>query len=141
MTPTRVATAVAFTLFAAFVVAQPAPLPPAVGNAVLLATNSVQVDRNVHVVSGDLVVNDVAATPILGEQQLSIDQGVTTPAGYALKANSVDIDAGASVGGSVYYNFLQNNGSVAGSLNTPLALPVISPLPTLGNATAGTQNI
>ena len=142
MTPYRVATVVAFTfLFTTFIFAQPAPLPPAVGNAVLLATNSVQVDRNVHVVSGDLVVNDLATTPILGEQQLSIDQGVTTPAGYALKANAVDIDGGASVGGNVEYNFLQNNGTIAGSLITPLALPVISTLPSLGNATAGTQNI
>src|SRR5947207_8176740 len=68
----------------------------------------------------------------LGEQQLSIDQGVTTPTGYVLKLNSVDIDAGASGGGCVYYNVLQNNGSIAGSLNTPLALPVINPLPALG---------
>ncbi|HJW94052.1 MAG TPA: Ig-like domain-containing protein [Thermoanaerobaculia bacterium] len=141
MTPIRVVTVAAFALLlASLALAQPAPLPPAVGNAVLLATNSIQVDRNVHVVSGDLVVNAAPTSPILGEQQLSIDQGVTTPAGFALKANAVDIDAGASVAGSVYYNSLQNNGAIAGTLNTPLALPVISQLPTLGNATAGTQN-
>ncbi len=120
----------------------PPPLPPAVGNAVLLATNSIQVDRNVVVTSGDLVVNAASTTPVLGEKDLSIDQGVTTPAGFALKANSVDIDSGATVGGDVFYNILQNNGTVNGSLRTPLALPVIGTLPPFPPfVPSGTENI
>jgi hypothetical protein len=103
----------------------PAPLPPEVGNAVLLATNSIQVDRNVVVTRGDLVVNDAVAGP------LTLDQGVKTPAGFAVKANQVVIAAGAIVGGDVAYNALQNGGTIAGALITPLALPVIGTLPTL----------
>ena len=145
MAPTRLtrflATAVAFAFLPVVLIAQGPPLPPEVGNAVVLATNSAQLDRDVQVISGDLVVNNAATGPILGEKQLSLDQGVVTPAGFALKADSVDIDGGAVVGGNVHYNVLQNNGTIAGSLITPLALPVIGTLPSLQAATAGTQNI
>ena len=117
-----------FFFLAAFaangVAQQPPPLPPAVGNAVLLATNSIQVDRNVVVTRGDLVVNNASAGPVLGEKDLSLDQGVQTPAGFALKANSIDLDTGVIAGGDVFFNTLQNDGTVNGSLNTPLSLPV-----------------
>src|SRR5437763_5808045 len=108
--------------FAAHGVAQqPPPLPPAVGNAVLLATNSIQVDRNVVVTRGDLVVNNASAGPVLGEKDLSLDAGVKTPAGFALKANSIDVDGGAVADGDVYFNLLQNNGAINGAINTPLS--------------------
>jgi hypothetical protein len=120
----------------------PPPLPPAVGNAVLLATNSIQIDRDCVVTRGDLVVNNASTSPILGEKDLSIDQGVKTPAGFALKANSVDIDGGAVVDGDVHYNILQNNGTINGAVHTPLALPVIGTLPQLPPfQPAGTQNV
>lgn len=119
----------------------PPPLPPAVGNAVLLATNSIQVDRDVVVTRGDLIVNAAATSPILGEKQLSLDQGVQTPAGFAVKANEIDIDRGATVDGDIYYNFLRNDGTATGHLITPLALPVIGTLPQMPSATTGTQNI
>jgi len=120
----------------------PQPLPPAVGNAVLLATNSIQIDRNCVVTRGDLVVNYASTTPLLGELDLSLDQGVKTPAGFALKANSVDIDPAAVVDGDVHYNVLQNSGTINGSLHTPLTLPVIGMLPELPPfQPAGTQNV
>src|SRR5688500_6392796 len=108
---------------------QPPPLPPAVGNAVLLSTNSVHVSRDTIVTTGDLVVNDASGGPVLGELQLSVDQGVRTPPGFALKADSVDIDSGAVVAGEVHYNALQNDGTINGALVTPLALPIIGALP------------
>src|ERR1041385_4596606 len=92
----------------------PTPLPPAVGNAVLLATNSIQIDRNCVVTRGDLVVNYASTAPVRGELDRSLDQGVKTPAGFALKANSIDIDGGAVVGGDVHYNVLQKNGTING---------------------------
>ena len=119
----------------------PPPLPPAVGNAVLLATNSIQVDRDVVVTRGDLVVNNVATSPILGERQLSLDTGVQTPAGFAVKANEIDIDRAANIDGDLYYNFLRNDGISTGHLVTPLALPVIGTLPQMPGATTGTENI
>src|SRR5437773_3159200 len=121
--------------------AQQPPLPPEVGNAVLLATHSIQVDRDVVVTRGDLVVNEASAGPWLGERELSLDQGVRTPAGFAVKANGVDIDAGAIVGGDVRCNVIQNGGTILGSLVTPLTLPVIATLPTLPDSASGTENV
>src|SRR5437773_3943204 len=117
----------------------PPPLPPEVGNAVLLATHSIQVDRDVVVTRGDLVVNEAGAAPWLGERELSLDQGVRTPAGFAVKANGVDIDPGAVVGGDVRCNVIQNGGTILGSLVTPLPLPVIATLPTLPDSASGTE--
>lgn len=103
----------------------PPPLPPAVGNAVLLATHSIQVDRDVIVHSGDLVVNDALGT-------LTLDQGVTTPAGFAVKADSVTLNGPAIVNGNVHANTLTNDGgTIGGNTITPLPLPVIPQLPAL----------
>ena len=110
------------------------PPPPAVGNAVLLATRSVRVDRDVVVTRGDLVVNDAGGT-------LHLDQGVSTPAGFAVKGDGVGLDAGAVVGGDVYANAVSGAGVVAGRVITPLALPVIGTLPTLPDHPAGTENV
>jgi hypothetical protein len=130
--------ALSVLLLAANSVAQ---FPPEVGNAVLLATNSIQVDRECVVSSGDLIVNAASTTTILGEKDLSLDPNVTTAAGFALKANSVDIDSGAVVGGAVYYNVLDNGGTINGGLFTPLALPVFSSLPAMVDGTAGATNV
>src|ERR1051325_10288511 len=50
----------------------PPPLPPEVGDAVLLATHSIQVDRDTVVTRGDLVVNDAGPAPWLGERGLPL---------------------------------------------------------------------
>ena len=123
--------ALAFGAFAQ----QPPPPPIELGDAVLLATNSLQLDRDVVVTRGDLVVNEANALP------LSIARGVTTPAGFSLKANSIVIDPGAVINGDVKYNSLQNGGTINGALVTPLALPVISPLPTAPARASGTQDV
>src|SRR5205823_159518 len=114
---------------ASFVVAQGAQPSPGVGNAVLLATNSIQINRDAAVLSGDVIVNAATAGPVLGELALSLDHGATTPAGYKLAATSLDLDQGAAVGGDVYYNTLTNEGTIAGAQFTPLALPVFATLP------------
>lgn len=120
----------------------PPPLPFDVGSAVLLATNSVQVDRDCRIVSGDLVVNNASSGPVYGEKDLSLDQGNVVPAGSALKANSIDIDPGAIVNGKVYVNSLQNGGALNGEVISPVALPIIAGLPQLPpGATAGTANV
>ena len=115
------------------------PVSPGVGRAVLLATHSIQVDQQAEVVSGDLVVNDAAAGPFLGEAQLALDRGVRTPAGAKLVADGIDIDRDAWVGGDVYYNHLKNDGTIAGARHKPLALPVFSTLPALLQRTPAIQ--
>ncbi len=116
-------------------------LSPGVGNAVLLAKNSIQIDQSSVVVSGDVIVNNATAGPVLGELALSLDRSVTTPAGYKLAATSVDLDQSAVAGGDVYYNTLSNQGTIAGTLFTPLALPVFATLPTVSIRPAGSNNV
>jgi len=130
------------TLVCAFsAVAQQTQVSPGVGNAVLLATNSIQIDNACVVVSGDLIVNNATSGPFLGEKALSLDNAVTTPAGYKLAATSVDLDNAVVVHGNVYYNTLTNSGTITGSLFTPLALPVYAGLPTVSIRPAGTNNV
>lgn len=117
------------------------PLPPGVARAVLLATNSIQIDRDTVIVSGDVVVNDASPGPFLGEAQLALDSGVRTPAGASLLANSIDLDGGAVAGGDVYVNVLTNDGTIAGQVFTPLTLPVFATLPPLVDRTAGATDV
>jgi hypothetical protein len=126
---------------ASFASAQRSQPSPGVGNAVLLATNSVQIDRDSAVLSGDVIVNRAPIGPVLGEAALSLDRGVTTPAGYKLAASSIDLDQGAMAGGDVYYNTLTNAGTIAGTRFTPLALPVFASLPPALVRPAGSTNV
>src|SRR5258706_2415872 len=116
-------------------------LSPGVGNAVLLARNSIQIDQSAVVVSGDVIVNNATVGPVLGELALSLDRLATTPAGYKLAATSVDLDQSAVAGGNVYFNTLSNQGTIAGQKFTPLALPVFANLPTVSIRPAGSNNI
>src|SRR3954451_17895042 len=84
-------------LFATFVCAssifaQQTQVSPGVGNAVLLARNSIQIAQSAVVVYADVIVNNATVGPVLGELALSLDRLVTTPAGYKLAATSVDLD-------------------------------------------------
>jgi Bacterial Ig domain len=133
-------------LFATFVCAfsifaQQTQVSPGVGNAVLLAKNSIQIDQSAVVVSGDVIVNNATSGPVLGELALSLDRLVTTPAGYKLAATSVDLDNSAVASGNVYYNTLSNQGTISGTQFTPLALPVFANLPTVSIRPPGTNNV
>jgi hypothetical protein len=133
-------------LFATFVCvssifAQHNPVSPGVGNAVLLATNSIQLDNAVVIVSGDVIVNNAASGPVLGEKALSLDNAVKTPAGYKLAATSIDIDNAAVVKSDVYFNTLVNQGTISGAQFTPLALPVFATLPDISVRPSGTSNV
>ena len=131
----------AIVLCASSVLAQQTQLSPGVGNAVLLAKNSIQIDQAVVVVSGDLIVNNATSGPFLGVSALSLNQSVTTPAGFKLAANSIDIKQSSRVNGDVYYNTLSNLGTITGARFTPLALPVYANLPTVSIRPAGSTNV
>lgn len=103
---------------------------PGVTNAVVIATNSAQLKNGVAVASGDVVVNDASPGPTLVSGfELVLEPQVTTAAGFTLVADSVRIKSGSVVGGGVAYNELSNQGTIQGTLSTPLALPVFSLLP------------
>jgi hypothetical protein len=130
------------TLFCTlFVFAQRSQPSPGVGNAVLLATNSIQIERDTVIVSGDLIVNNPRNGAVLGAASLSIDRSTTTPAGYRLAAGSISLDRDVVVRGDVYYNTLTNDGTISGTRFTPLALPVYAALPPAVARPAGTSNV
>jgi len=124
-----------------FVQGQQTQLSPGVGNAVLLAKNSIQVDNSVTIVSGDVIVNNATVGPVLGELALSLDRAVTTPAGYKIVGTSIDLDSGAVAGGDAYYNTLTNQGTIAGTQFSPLALPVFAGFPPALARPPGSANV
>jgi len=128
-------------LVCASAIAQQSQLSPGVGNAVLLATNSIEINQSSVVVSGDVIVNNATSGPILGRLALTLDRSVTTPAGYKLAAPSVDLEQSSIAGGDVYYNTLANQGTIAGKQITPLALPVFATLPPALIRPAGSTNV
>src|SRR5436190_20355466 len=137
----RVLSLLAALLCTSAAFAQQTQLSPGVGNAVLLATNSIQIDNGVVIVSGDVIVNNATAGPVFGELALSLNNSVVTPAGYKLAATSIDLDNSATVHGDVYYNTLVNQGTITGALHTPLALPVFANLPAVFTRPAGSSNV
>lgn len=105
-------------------------MPPGFSRVALFATNSLQVERNIQILSGDLVVHDASPGPTLpGDVELEIESGATTAAGYSVRADSVRVDRAAVVGGDVVSNELENKGTILGSILSPLALPVFEELP------------
>src|ERR1043166_5748269 len=92
--------------WAAFALAQRPQVSPGVGNAVLLATNSILIDRECVIVSGDVIVNNPSIGPTLGDAALSMDRNGVTPAGNKLAATSIHINRDTTVGGDVYYTTL-----------------------------------
>ena len=112
--------------------------PADIGNTVLLATTSLRLGPNVEVRSGDVVVNAGGKGPFLGDAALTLDQDVSTPAGFALRADSIAIDRGATVAGDVFFNRLKNDGTIGGARITPLTLPVFASLPPLMGPGSGT---
>jgi hypothetical protein len=99
-----------------------------VGDAVILATNSVHVNRN-SVIAGDVVVNDASSGPTLtGGVELAIDRDTVITG--SLRGDSVILQRDLTVSGTVSYNQLTSaTGVTTGGLVTPLGLPVFSLLP------------
>src|SRR6185295_14956425 len=97
-------------------------------DAVVFATNSVWLEQNSRVVSGDVVVNDASPGPTLSSnKELTVGLSVEIPAGSKLAADSIRVWHSAVVAGDVFCNDLEDgSGSVACS---PLALPVLDALP------------
>ena len=108
----------------------------------LFATHSLWLEQNSNVYSGDIGVNEAGSAPFLDSQvELSVGIGTSTASGYSMKANRIKVKQGATVGSDVYYNELENNGTITGTLHSPLTLTLISTLPEFKTATPGSQNI
>ena len=108
----------------------------------LFATHGLWLEQNADVISGDIGINEAGTAPFLDSQvELSVGIGTTTASGYSIKANRIKIKQGSTVGSDVYYNELDNNGTITGTQHAPLTLPLVSTLPEFKQATPGPQNI
>ncbi|HVO73366.1 MAG TPA: hypothetical protein VMT35_05050, partial [Ignavibacteriaceae bacterium] len=76
------------------------------------------------------------------DSQVELSAGVsTTASGYSVKANRIKVKQNSKINGDVYYNQLDNNGTITGKKNTPLSLPLFTILPEFKTSRPGTQNI
>ncbi len=108
------------------------------GRIVAFATNSVFLKKNAVVVSGEVVVNDASDGPTLSSQvELTVGDGATTPAGFAVRGDSVKVKVNGVVGGDIYANEVDNNGQINGNAFT-LDLPVFAQLPAFKSGPVGT---
>jgi hypothetical protein len=108
----------------------------------LFATHSMWLRENSKVYSGSIGVDSVGLPPFLDSQvELSVGQRVMIASGSSVKAHRIKVKQGAVVNGDVYYNELDNNGTITGSQHTPLSLPLVASLPEFKVSTPGTQNI
>ncbi|MGH7493304.1 MAG: hypothetical protein ACREOO_13055 [bacterium] len=109
---------------------------------VVFATNSVFLDQNADILSGNAGVNDQSPGPVLDSQvELAVGIGATTPAGFVLKADRIRVKSGALVASDVFCNELSNSGNITGDFTLSLELPLFSSLPPFHAAPAGTQHI
>lgn len=107
----------------------------------VLATHSLWLEQNSTVYSGDMGVNDAGSPPFLNSDvELTIGIG-TTVSPSSVKAHRIKVKDGAVISADVYYNELENNGTITGNLHTPLILPLVSALPVFKTAIPGTTNI
>ena len=103
---------------------------------VLLAVTNLKIKKDTEIMSGDIIVNGIG-----NYEELDIEKGVTTPAGYEVKANRIQLKKDVVINGDVYYNELDNKGTINGLMETPIDLPVFSFLPEFKTGTAGTEDI
>lgn len=119
-----------------------AVIPQGFSEVVVLGLESVLVDQDVVVTSGDTVVNQAdpdPPTPPPGTFELYFDKRATTAG--SLRGDSVFIGKRASVGGDVAYNELDNDGAIAGGEITPLGLPVFGFLPLFHTGGSGGPDV
>lgn len=130
MARTSISTAILLTVLGAAALPAGAVIPDGFSEVVILGAESVLIDQDVVITSGDVVANEAdpdPQPPPPGLYELFFDKRATTAG--SLRADSVFIGKGASVGGDVAYNELVNQGAIAGGEITPLGLPVFGFLP------------
>ena len=99
-----------------------ATIDPAFRDLVIFATDKVTLKANAQIISGDVVVN----ADLDPQDELIIGEGATTSAGSDLKADTIRVRSGATVNGNVFFNSLNNSGTINGTQNSGLALPVFN---------------
>jgi hypothetical protein len=106
-----------------------------IGNYVIFGLNGVHLESGNTVTSGDVGAQNPSFQVTL-ESNSNISPGPNS----ALVGDSLTIHTG-SVVNDVYYNKLSNSGTIQGTKNTPLTLPVVTDLPVFPTFTPGSQSI
>ena len=102
-------------------------IPADFSDVVIFATNSVHLKKDTEI-TGDVVVNDVGINTLETGFEIGVDRNGTVQGD--LKANRISIDKNAVINGDVFFNELNNKGTINGVENSPLILPVfLSPPP------------
>ncbi len=108
----------------------------------VFAAHGVWLEQNSEILSGNIGVNEISQPPFMDSGvELSVGISTETPAGYTIKANRIKVKQNATVNADVYYNEIDNNGTITGTLNTPLELPLFTTLPEFHTSTPGIENI
>ncbi|MCP5004063.1 MAG: hypothetical protein GY941_08995, partial [Planctomycetes bacterium] len=106
----------------------------------VFATNSVWLYQGSDVNSGDIGVADATPGPWLDSQsEVTVGTNVSVADGVSIYGDSIKVKTGASVF-DVSYNDLTNNGTIMGSEQTPLLLPLDTTLPALPAPAPGTED-
>jgi hypothetical protein len=108
-----------------------------IGAAVLLAEKSIHLKEGSKVLSGDIVVNDAGIT----DPQLQLEDEVTTPISFEVRASGIKVKPGARLFGTVYFNRLDDGGTITGRKFTPLDLPVFDLLPPFSSGFTGPNDV
>lgn len=102
--------------------------PCSVGDAAVLATNSVWLNSGV-VVHGDVVVNDASPGPTLSDgYEINVDRAATLDGDG--KADSIQLQRNATASGDLFLNDFNDKGATfTGTVFQPLSLPVLASFP------------
>ena len=103
-------------------------------DVVIFGSESVELEKEVHVSSGNVFVNEENG-------ELNLDKDVVL-SGSAW-GDEIEIDKDSVVNGDVFFNNLDNDGVINGFLNTPLVVPIFmtSELPPFQMGTPGVSDI
>jgi hypothetical protein len=118
----------------------PAPFPPLSAFSAL-ALNSVWIKAGAVIKSGHIGVMDVSPGLWLDSGvEVSIGLDARAEDGVRIYGDSVKLWRWASVDG-IYYNHLENHGTIRGEAVTPLSLPLPVELPPFPEITPGNKNV
>ena len=109
----------------------------------VLGTHGVWIQTGADVLSGDVIANQAGAAPFLdgGSSEVAIAGSVTTPSGYDVQGDSVNVASGATVASDAFYNQITGTGTITGAQASPLNLPVFATLPAFNTATPGASDV
>jgi hypothetical protein len=115
--------------------------PPASNDFSVFGLNSVSIRSRAQVISGNIGARDKSSGPWLDSgAEVSIGVKAKASKGVQIYGDTVKIGRKASVE-DVYYNELDNNGTIRGEKVTPLYLPLDVELPPYHSVTPGEENI